>query len=167
MEEKRININLEKLIDNEKQVKTSWSYQPIVKVPKPNGVTKTARPSMGVTSVMLKNLKKTNPKVSYTHCMPNLYLISAPHVFNPETIYPEAKEAKIVKTPSPQAPKELESTYDHLTRPNYNQIKQKSQKFQKNKSSSTARISRISVYTKKHLSAVNLNESQQYDTIIF
>lgn len=191
MEQKRININLERLIDDEKQPKSSWSYQPIKKttdntnniklVPRSNGITKSIRPSMGMSAVMLKNLKAKNPTVSYAHCMPNMYLVAVPHVFKSDKSVEPPKASKVVKPATPE-----ESNYDHLTRVNYSALKQKS-KFQKNKScSNTAtrlfasntnagakdpspKSIKISLYSKnqKHLSAVNLNESQQYDTIIF
>lgn len=189
MEQKRININLERLIDDEMQPKSSWSYQPIKhttdnnvkRVPRPNGITKSVRPSMGMSVVMLKNLKAKNPTVSYAHCMPNMYLVAVPHVFKSDKFVELPKASVLVKPASPE-----ESNYDHLTRVNYSALKQKS-KFQKNKScSNTAtrlfasngsvgakeqspKSIKISLYSKnqKHLSAVNLNESQQYDTIIF
>lgn len=180
MEQKRININLEKLIDEEKQPKTSWQFQPAYKVPKSNGIAnRSARPCMGISSVMLKNLKAQNPHVSYTACMPSQFLVSVPHCFNETRIYGnEVKPVPVETTVKAVVP---EQAYDHLTRVNYNAIKQKS-KFHKNKSCSNTgrlfasnsgpntspKVTNISVFSKqKHLSAVNLNESQQYDSIIF
>ena len=140
------------------------------RVPKPNGVTKSTRPCMGVSALTLKNLKAKNPGVSYAHCTPNMYLVAVPHVFNSE----RNTLASDTKTNAAS-----ESNYDHLARVNYSALKQKS-KFQKNKTTCRLFASnvdahapspqsvRISVFGKqKHLSAANLNESQQYDTIIF
>ena len=123
---------------------------------------------MGVSALTLKNLKAKNPAVSYAHCTPNMYLVAVPHVFNSEY----NKLASDTKSAAG------ESNYDHLARVNYSALKQKS-KFQKNKTTCRLFASdvdahapspqsvRISVFGKqKHLSAANLNESQQYDTII-
>ncbi len=179
MEQKKININLEKLIDedsrrNKTAKPTAWSYQ------KPSNLPPTskapARPSMGLTSVMLKKRRRLNPKASVSSLLPSISSLTVPHVFD---------KRKIQDITGEQI-----SAYDHLERVNYNQIKRDVRKpsaiisdgnvqklvnkFQKNKSvaaisqsQASPRYAKISVYGKKHLSAVNLNESQQYDSIIF
>ena len=174
--QKSIKLNLEKLIDSydEQQPKTSWSYQPIKQTKvKPMAASSNKRPCMGLTALMLANLKRNNPSVSYANCMPNVYLIGVPHVFKTESL-PAAQTSNDNQVSN--------NTYDHLSA-----VKPKPSRFQKNKSCSnavrlaktseaviatanTAVVSpkaKISVYTKRHFSAVNLNESQQYDSIIF
>ncbi len=173
MQQKKINLNLEKLIDadcqrNQTAKVTAWSYQ---KPPPVTAEVAPVKPSMGLTSLMLKNRRRLNPKASVSSCMSTASLLSVPHVFD---------KRKILGG-------EESSAYDHLERVNYNQVKQQGRKavtggnvqkmvnkFQKNKSvaaivqpQASPKVTRISVYAKKHLSAVNLNESQQYDSIIF
>lgn len=134
-----------------------------------------------MTSVMLKNMRRTNPRVNSTNFMMDADLLVVPHVFDTAKMNMGVVKKAVEKV-------EEAAVYDHLERVNYNQIKSRcvqarkvtgSQKFQKNKSVAafvnnnnnanqiSPRVTRISVYTKKALSAVNLNESQQYDSIIF
>lgn len=167
MEQKRINLNLEKIIDaddkrHQTAKPTGWAYQSVQKTEKVMNADEkcvTKVPAMGVTSMMLKNLRRTNPKATIEN------FEQEPHVFGAaldQEVKVEEKKSEIIQ----------EATYDHLEHVNYSQVKTMVQKFQKNKSCVVVKkhspnMTRISLYKKKQLSAVNMNESQQYDSIIF